>query len=64
MTICKPPMKRLNRRWPASAGLSSRAAAHLRGITSLTAASSTMMRAIESDLLAAAPPPEQTDRRS
>jgi hypothetical protein len=42
-----------------AAGVSNRAAAHLRGITSLTAASSTMMRAIESDLLAAAPPPVQ-----
>jgi hypothetical protein len=41
----------------ASAGLSSRAAAHLRGITSLTAATSTVMRAIESDLLAAVPLP-------
>jgi hypothetical protein len=43
-----------------TAGLSTRAAAHLRGITNLTAASSTMMRAIESDLLAAVPPPEQS----
>jgi hypothetical protein len=43
----------------ASAGLSSRAAAHLRGITSLTAATSAVMRAIESDLLAAVPLPEQ-----
>jgi hypothetical protein len=42
-----------------AAGLSTRAAAHLRGITSLTAASSTLMRAIESDLLAAAPPSGQ-----
>jgi hypothetical protein len=42
-----------------AAGLSTRAAAHLRGITSLTAAISTVMRAIESDLLAAAPPPGQ-----
>ena len=40
-----------------ASGLSSRAAAHLRGITSLTAASSSLMQAIESDLLAAAPPP-------
>ena len=38
-----------------SAGLSSRAAAHLRGISSLTAATSTLMRAIESDLLADVP---------
>jgi hypothetical protein len=42
-----------------AAGSSSRAAAHLRNITSLTAASSTVMRAIESDLLAAAPAPGQ-----
>ncbi len=42
-----------------AAGLSTRAAAHLRGISSLTAASSTLMRAIESDLLAANPPPGQ-----
>ncbi len=41
----------------ASAGMSSRAAAHLRGITRLTAAASTMMSAIESDLLAGAPRP-------
>ncbi len=40
-----------------AAGLSSRAAAHLRGITSLTAASGTLMQAIEFDLLAAVPPP-------
>ena len=39
----------------ASAGMSSRAAAHLRGITRLTAAASTMMNAIESDLLASHP---------
>ena len=39
----------------ASAGLSSRAAAHLRNIASLTAATGTSMRAIESDLLAAVP---------
>ena len=42
-----------------AAGLSTRAAAHLRGITSLTAATSTLMRAIESDLLAAGPPSGQ-----
>ena len=42
-----------------AAGVSSRAAAHLRGVTSLTAASSTLLRAIESDLLADAPSPGQ-----
>jgi hypothetical protein len=42
-----------------TAGLSTRAAAHLRDITSLTAATSTLMRALESDLLATAPPPGQ-----
>jgi hypothetical protein len=41
----------------ASAGMSSRAAAHLRDITRLTAAASTMMNAIESNLLAGTPPP-------
>jgi hypothetical protein len=41
----------------ASAGMSSRAAAHMRGITRLTAAASTMMNAIESDLIAGNPPP-------
>lgn len=39
----------------ASAGMSSRAAAHLRGITRLTAAAGTMMNAIESDLLGGVP---------
>ena len=39
--------------------MSTRAAAHLRGITSLTAATGTVMRAIESDLLAAVPLPGQ-----
>jgi hypothetical protein len=42
----------------ASAGMSSRAAAHLREITDLTTATSTTMYAIESDLIAAAPVPE------
>jgi hypothetical protein len=40
----------------ASAGMSSRAAAHLRNITRLVAASSTTMYAIESDLIAAGTP--------
>ena len=39
----------------ASAGMSSRAAAHLRNIDRLTAATSTMMGAIESDLIASVP---------
>ena len=40
-----------------AAGLSTRAAAHLRDITNLTAATGTLMRAVESDLLATAGPP-------
>jgi hypothetical protein len=44
----------------ASAGMSTRAAAHLRGITRLTAAASALMGAIESDLIAGDPlPPRQ-----
>ena len=40
-----------------ASAMSTRAAAHLRGISQLAAAANTMMRAIEADLIAAAPVP-------